>query len=169
MLVNLLDMFEQLNSEIIGELIAAHPDVESTPEGPFEEQGVWIVSESIAGDRSSRNIVFRPREGKVIEEEEGPFAIGCPLYFFELVPFVKNQFWRNRVKWFASLFELSEVEFDQAWEAFEAGQEAFENHIEENENPYSGEIARAWFMGWASCAHLALPEDFWPDALRDLT
>lgn len=165
--MNMYEMFLQVQGEIGGVLVAAHPDLHVDEEDSFDEQGVWVVRESKPGNPDSREIVFRSRVGKFISEAEGPYAMGCPLYFFELVPKRENPIWRNRVKWFTSTMELSEQESDAAWDAYEAGQTAGEEQQKHSSNPYTGVLGEAWFVGWATLAQSTLPKILWPKVLRN--
>lgn len=52
----------------------------------------WVVIDGVEG----RHIRWVISGLKDIHEAEGPAALNCPLFFFELVPVV-NSYWRDKV------------------------------------------------------------------------
>lgn len=170
-MIKMVEMFIELQDEIGGNLVAAHPDMSALDEDlPFEEQAFWLVQED-NDVPTRRSIVFRPRQGKLIDEAEGPFALACPTYFFELVPTPKHIFWRNKVYWFESILALPDADGDRAWDVYQEGIEDSMSHTDIENNPHLNDshfIMNAWYMGWLTDAHNALPKMLWPEELKRL-
>lgn len=114
------------------------------------KESYWVVFEYHDRDASSREIVWLIGGEKDISEAEGPAASSCPLYFFELVPNVESPEWRERVKWFWLVEKLPKSAQDSAWEAYDAGIDAYRSLQKKNRNPHDlGSFNHiAWETGW---------------------
>lgn len=110
----------------------------------------WIVLEDHNGDVNTRQIVWYHTGGKEKSEAEGPSDTSCPMYFFELVPTVESHEWRERVKWFWRVSELSASEQNSAWDAYSAGVKAYDclQKVDVNPHPAGSFNNTAWETGW---------------------